>query len=199
MAERENALPHFSTNEHSEVIDALEVATVALVQVWNEPHRWKWVAIGLTMAVQGLLVTALDQGNDVVVQREKDIRAFEDWLERRSGPLPGGRLADFWELFGRVFPVEPEGTDELKHLYLMRNRFVHFLPAQHAEIVLGLPRCCIATCSIMATLLDRGHWFEVAEKARAETLIAGIRLQAEALQRHDAARSVEDAGDERRR
>ena len=175
-------IPHFSTDEHLEVIDGLELAVEAIGQAWRQPRQWKWVAIGVTMAVQGLMVVVIDNGNDVLVQTEKDIEAFEHWYEHRQGPMPSGKLAGFWDLFDRVFPTKPVATEQLGTIVRMRKRFVHFLPAGHAESVVGLPHCVMGTCELMRQLLSRGRWFDPWQKARVEMLLAVLERNARSLE-----------------
>ncbi|MCD8549072.1 MAG: hypothetical protein LRY74_01090 [Shewanella xiamenensis] len=89
------------TDETEESVSALEMLRDSLVKVNEDVYQWKWAVIAAHNALQGFMVLALRNGNNLAVMSEK---AAGQWLEayREEKPLPEERLDSFLNLYKKI-------------------------------------------------------------------------------------------------
>lgn len=154
------------TDEHLELVRALEFGAECAERAKRDTTHWKWVIISMHSALQGACVCAL-RGVDTAglnVLTKTSSREMYEWLDIESRkpnpkPMPREELASMLELFARVrnnkfledpyrLVVSGQMIQDIETLNALRNEFIHFTPKSFSVESSGLPRilgqCCDA-------------------------------------------------------
>jgi len=177
------------TDEREESVSALAMMRDSTANVVEDIYQWKWVIIAAHNALQGFMVLALRNGNNLTVMPEK---LAGKWLEayRAEKPLPEERLDSFPNLYKKIkskdmeFLVSSKRFQSLeahdravdKMIYL-RNDFIHFVPRGWSIEVSGLPEICQRIIEIIRFLgweSSNVLWHEIELRDKADRLINEI-------------------------
>lgn len=179
------------TDETEESVSALEMLRDSLVKVNEDVYQWKWAVIAAHNALQGFMVLALRNGNNLAVMSEK---AAGQWLEayREEKPLPEERLDSFLNLYKKIqgeymltlvtakkLNATPKQSRSTKKLNELRNEFIHFVPKGWSLEVSGLPEICLHVMEIIKFLGWESNnilWYKPALRAKAELLMSEINV-----------------------
>jgi hypothetical protein len=179
------------TDETEESVSALAMLKDSLVKVNEDVYQWKWAVIAAHNALQGFMVLALRNGNNLAIMSEK---AAGKWLEayREEKPLPEERLDSFHNLYKKIqgeymltlvtakkLNATPEQSRSTKKLNELRNEFIHFVPKGWSLEVSGLPEICLHVMEIIKFLGWESNnilWYKPALRTKAELLISEINM-----------------------
>jgi hypothetical protein len=170
--------------------DATGLAAREAVRARGDPSAWRWVAVGLVIALQGACVCALSgyetaEPGDVLdpasVKKIARWQASEAGLAR--GPRPAGRLAAVETLLRRVSSPDYLGAPErlemsrrrqgdALRLVDMRNSVVHFTGRGQGFDDGELRAPVAAVCEIVSHLLLTAPAFDPAPHTTALGSIA---------------------------
>lgn len=150
----------------------------------EDPGAWRWVAVGLVIALQGACVCALSgyetaEPGDVL--DPASAKKLAQWGAREAGlargPRPAGRLAAVETLLRRVssrdYLVDPERLDitrrrrdEALKLVEIRNAVVHFTGQGDIADPGEMPAPVTAACEIIRHLVHDRPAFDPAPHGR---------------------------------
>lgn len=177
------------TDEREESVSALAMMRDSTAKVVEDVYQWKWVIIAAHNALQGFMVLALRNGNNLTVMPGK---LAGKWLEayRAEKPLPEERLDSFPNLYKKIKSKEMEFLVSSKrfqsleehdravdNLIDLRNDFIHFVPRGWSIEVSGLPEICLRIIEIIRFLgweSSNVLWHEIELRDRADRLINEI-------------------------
>jgi hypothetical protein len=188
---------YFETDEIEEMINSLEQAYKAALDLTASTINWKWVTLAMHSAVQGACVCAL-RGADtsgVNVLEKKSREEMLDWLnlppaKQKKKPYPKEKLASPTDLFKRVQkPLWMHGEtpmiadEKIKwafgKLCDFRNEFIHFVPKSWAIEVSGMPVIIERMCDVVEHLAVKhpsfAHHMEEPQVERLQRALACIR------------------------
>lgn len=178
------------TDEIEESISALRMMRDSLLKVVGDVYQWKWIIIASHNSLQGFMVLALRNGNNITVMPEK---LAGKWLEayRSEKPLPEERLDSFPNLYNKIkgenmeslviskrFRATKDHNRSVKKLQELRNEFVHFIPKGWSLEVSGLPEICLRIIEIiefLAWVSCNVRWYKTSQKQSAKLVIAEIK------------------------
>lgn len=179
------------TDELEESVSALRMMRDTALKVPNDVYQWKWIVIASHNALQGFMVLALRNGNNLTIMPEK---LAGKWLEayRAEMPLPEERLDSFPNLYKKIKGEDMErlvlsrrftATDEhdrcVRKLQELRNDFIHFIPRGWSVEVSGLPSICLTVVEIIEFLGWESFnvlWYREGQREEAECIIAELKL-----------------------
>lgn len=174
------------TDEHEEVVSALEAVAEWSGRIETKIDFWKWVVLAMHNAVQGFMVITL-RGSDGLRPLKNDIAA--EWLiaYREGGKYPKEKLDSFLNLYKKIksdsmlFYVHskkfiPSGSQgrSIKKLNSLRDDFIHFLPKSWSLEVSGLPQICLDCIDVIEFLgWESGNvpWYDENHRERARQAI----------------------------
>ena len=177
------------TDEREESVSALAMMRDSTAKVIEDVYQWKWTVIAAHNALQGFMVLALRNGNNLAVMPEK---LAGKWLEayRAEKQLPEERLDSFPNLYKKIKSEEMEFLvsskrfkPSAKHdravdkLIEFRNDFIHFVPKGWSIEVSGFPEICLRILEIIRFLgWDSSNvlWHEIELRDKADNLINEI-------------------------
>lgn len=177
-------------DEAEEAVSALESVGRFLQDVEWEPLAWRWVIIGLHIAVQGFMVVALRDSAGLLPLRDD---VAKKWLDayRTGKPPPEERLDSFRNLYKKVkrkktaeflnaTPFKPKGSQgrSIKLMGRLRDQFIHFLPVPWSLEVARLPQMCRDGLDFIEFLSHDYRtllWHDEEHPARIESALAAAR------------------------
>ncbi|MFC7369427.1 hypothetical protein [Vreelandella zhaodongensis] len=184
------------TDELEESVSALRMMRDTALKVANDVYQWKWIVIASHNALQGFMVLALRNGNNLTVMPDK---LAGKWLEayRADKPLPEERLDSFPNLYkkikgedmerlvmSRCFTATAEQDRCVKKLQELRNDFIHFIPKGWSIEVSGLPSLCLAIIEIIEFLGWESFnvlWHNEGQREEAEAIITELKVTLDAI------------------
>lgn len=168
----------------------------------EDPGAWRWVAVGLVIALQGACVCALsgyETADPADVLDPASAKKLARWDARDAGlargPRPAGRLAAIETLLRRVASpdyLEPPERLEITRamqadalaLVELRNAVVHFTGQGQVGEPGGLKGPVEAVCRIISHLLVDAPAFGAAPH---ETMLGAITRDIDAVRAANAA------------
>jgi hypothetical protein len=184
------------TNELEESVSALRMMRDTARKVINDVYQWKWIVIASHNALQGFMVLALRNGNNLTVMPDK---LAGKWLEayRADKPLPEERLDSFPNLYKKIkgehmerlvmsrrFTATADQDRCVKKLQELRNNFIHFIPKGWSIEVSGLPSLCLAIIEIIEFLgweSSNVLWHKEGQREEAESIISELKVTLDAI------------------
>jgi hypothetical protein len=154
-------------DEREDVVVSLELIGLLVPKLETDQRWWKWIIIGAHNAIQGALVCALSGTAEIGALRTDLQSAWLDWFDRRLGPPPDEKLADFKTLlkWGRspkrmsylgAGPLKLSAT-QMRDLHKLhdhfRNNFLHFTPKGWCIEAAGLPRIVLTAVEAAERLM----------------------------------------------
>lgn len=179
------------TDELEESVSALRMMRDTALKVANDLYQWKWIVIASHNALQGFMVLALRNGNNLTVMPDK---LAGKWLEayRADKPLPEERLDSFPNLYkkikgadmerlvmGRRFTATAEQDRCVKQLQDLRNEFIHFIPKGWSLEATGLPSLCLTIVEIIEFIgweSSNVLWYKDGQREEAESIISELKV-----------------------
>ena len=181
------------TDEHEELIDALEHGAALAAQLASDDKVWRWLIIALHLSVQGACVCAL-RGRDTIgisVLTEQSAKKMWHWIdvESRANPkseMPQERLAKMLQLFARVqdtarlplphrLVVDESTATDVKSLNSRRNEFIHFVPKSWSLELSRMPRVVHHVCDVIEHLAVKHPTFRHhLDEAKASRIAAAL-------------------------
>lgn len=175
---------YLRTDEESEAVEALRMATDMLIQVPDSPSHWRWVIVALHNSVQGFMVLSLRHGNGLLALSSK---SFQEWMDayENDKPFPKKEKLDSYSgLYKKVKSEDagqaggnsrfiPTGTQgrSIKRLDALRNDFIHFTPKGWSLELDGLPEICrdaLVLVSFLGWKSENIHWHSPDSKEQAQ-------------------------------
>jgi hypothetical protein len=187
---------YLRTNLWIDAVTSLESAQDFCARVTVDELRWKWILMAVHSAVQGFMALALEQGNALLVMRD---RVAEKWLEAhtRGAQYPAEQMDFFLNLYEKVktdvvaryadskkFVPGASHDASMKQLNELRNGFVHFMPKVWAIEVAGLPAICLDCLDLVRFLAwESGTilWHDEALSRRARMALTVLHAELTAL------------------
>ena len=175
------------TDEREESVSALSMMRDSAAKVLEDVYQWKWFIIAAHNALQGFMVLALRNGNNLSVMPEK---LAGEWLEayRAGEELPEERLDSFPNLYKKIkgkdmellvcskrFQSSKEYDRCVKKLNELRNDFIHFVPKGWSIEVSGLPEIGQRVLAIIRFLGWESRnvlWHGIELRDKAEVIIS---------------------------
>ena len=178
------------TDELEESVSALRMMRDTALKVEYDVYQWKWIIIASHNALQGFMVLALRNGNNLTVMHDK---LAGKWLEayRADKPLPEERLDSFPNLYKKIkgedmerlimsrrFTATAEQDRCVKKLQELRNEFIHFIPKGWSLEVSGLPSLCLAIIEIIEFLgwESLNVLWQEGQREEAESIISELKM-----------------------
>jgi hypothetical protein len=179
------------TDEIDESVSALRMMRDTTSKVANDVYQWKWIIIASHNALQGFMVLALRNGNNLTIMPGK---LAGKWLEayRADKPLPEERLDSFPNLYQKIkgeemerlvmsrrFAATAEHDRCVKKLQDLRNDFIHFVPKGWSIEVSGLPSLCLTVLGIIEFLGWESFnvlWHKEGQREEAKAIIDELKV-----------------------
>ncbi|MGE0465308.1 MAG: hypothetical protein AB7P44_02540 [Steroidobacteraceae bacterium] len=180
------------TDEREDIIASLRMLSASCDQAKTDVGAWKWIVIGIHSALQSAIDFHLGFGNDLLVARQEDARA---WLTAYENGTPHSDLMmdNFLSLYDKLkrhtilgYQFAPRGQqgDSIKRLNRFRNEFTHFMPKGWSIELTGLPTISIDCLAIVEELDEHAlcaRWETEEQRDRVRALLGGCRSKLEAL------------------